>query len=182
MFVVLGVVIRAGTSDTDGFMIRLDDKCGDSQTCSFPFFVKSTIKGPIYVYLHFKDFYIQHRKSLKSVSYDQLTGDNLKVSELADTCAGMLVNEDNQQDFSITGNRMDPQGPLNPCGIYASLFPRDDFKLSKRVSVAGVDSYTPITISSTDIAWKSHRDNMFKKQEDGKNQWTDVTQGRDIVK
>ena len=73
-FVVIGLLIRSSTSDIETFTIRFDDKCGDAPVCQFPFFVKKTIKGPIYVYLHFKDFYVQHRASLKSVSHEQLSG------------------------------------------------------------------------------------------------------------
>src|SRR3990167_4963526 len=76
IFVVLGLLIRAAGTDITTFTIRLDDKCGDSATCSFPLFVKSKIKGPIYVYLHFKDFYVQHRAGLKSVSHSQLAGED----------------------------------------------------------------------------------------------------------
>lgn len=120
----MGIIIKMGTSDTDYFEIRFDDKCGDSASCSFPFYVKNKMKGSIYVYLHFQDFFVQHRNSLKSVSQSQLAGQNLDLSSVTSLCSGAVTNEDTLRDYSITGKRLDPKGVANPCGILASLFPK----------------------------------------------------------
>lgn len=120
----MGVIIRTGTSDTDWFEIRFDDKCGDSTTCNFPLYVKNKIKGPIYLYLHFEDFFVQHRNSIKSVSQKQLSGVNLDYKSVKTACLGAVTNEEAAKDFSISGKRLDPKGVANPCGILASLFPK----------------------------------------------------------
>ena len=174
LFIVLGVVIREGTTDTKSFQIRFDDKCGDSQTCEFPFFVKSRMKGPIYVYLHFKNFYVQHRKSLKSVDYDQLKGERQSAADVKTSCEGMVTNEDFVQDFSITGNKLDPKAALSPCGLYASLFPRDRFTLEKKNTG---DTYSKVDITANGISWEDHRTTKFKQIDGGKEQWVDVTDG-----
>lgn len=174
LFVVLGIVIREGTTDTKSFQIRFDDKCGDSQTCEFPFFVKSRMKGPIYVYLHFKNFFVQHRRALKSVDHDQLKGERQSVADVKNSCEGMVTNEDFAQDFSVTGNKLDPKAALSPCGLYASLFPRDRFTLEKKNADL---SYSKVAISSTGISWEDHRKNKFKQIDGGKEQWVDVTDG-----
>ena len=119
----MGLIIRTGTSDTDWFEIRFDDKCGDSSTCNFPLFVKSKMKGPIYMYLSYKDFYVQHRNSLKSVSQSQLSSLDPSYSTLKSACTGAFTNQEAGKDFSITSQRLDPSKPANPCGILASLFP-----------------------------------------------------------
>lgn len=178
IFIALGVVIRAGTNNIESFNIRFDDKCGDSQTCEFPFFVKKKIEGPIYVYLHFKDFYIQHRKSLKSLDQDQLAGEYQSVSDVKNTCSGMVTNEDFAQDYSVTGAKLNPQSTLSPCGIYASLFPQDRFNMDRKNSN---DTYSSIPISNTNIAWQSLKENKYKMIDGGKEQWTNVTNGSSMI-
>lgn len=123
LFFALGLVIKIGTSDTDWFEIRFDDKCGDSKTCTFPLFVKSKMKGPLYMYLTYKDFFVQHRNSLKSVSQSQLSDLGPSTSTLQSSCAGAYTNREAGHDFSVTGVRLNPDEPANPCGVLASLFP-----------------------------------------------------------
>lgn len=169
----LGIVIRMGTSNTDSFTLRFDDKCGDSESCSFPFIVKRKIKGPIFMYLHFKNFYVQHRMSLKSMSHSQLKGNNKSPKELEKYCKGMKINEDFKRDFSFKGDRLDPRAPLNPCGIYATLFPEDDFLLEKKLKDG---TFSKVAIQTQDIANQKLRE-KYQRLGDGSKQWADVSAG-----
>lgn len=185
----MGGIIRAGTSDTDSFDIRFDDKCGDSSTCSFPFYVKNKMEGPIYVYLHFKDFFVQHRNSIKSVSQNQLSGEIVGYDAASTACIAAVRNEDTLRDYSITGKRLDPKAVANPCGILASLFPKgitrthiDDFILSKRVinNATQVESYENVPIKIEGISWAGYKEKKFKMLNNGADQWVNVTNERFI--
>lgn len=177
IFVVLGLLIRAAGTDITTFTIRLDDKCGDSATCSFPLFVKSKIKGPIYVYLHFKDFYVQHRAGLKSVSHSQLAGEDLSLSDAQSDCPGAVLNKDIIKSTSVSGKTLDPEAVASPCGLYASLFPKDDFSLKKKVTNASGQIEIDIPITTSGIAWENQKD-KFVLQKDGNTSWIDTRNGR----
>lgn len=188
-FAIMGVVIRAGTSDSNTFDIRFDDKCGDSATCSFPFYVKSKIEGPIFVYLHFQNFFVQHRNSLKSVSQSQLAGNNLNYESVKSACLNAITNEESLRDYSITGKRLDPKAVANPCGILASLFPKgshrstlDDFKLFKRSinATTNTETFDSVTIRTEGLSWKAHKEKKFHMLNNGSEQWVNVTNERFI--
>ena len=178
VFVAVGFIIRSGTSGVSSFTVRIDDKCGDSQNCQFPFFVKSDIQGPVYVYLYFKDFYVQHRRSLKSVSYTQLSGTYQSPSDLSSSCTGEVTNSDYSSIYSITGSKLNPADSLTPCGVLATLFPKDDFTLSQRVTNSnGTYSYVNVPISTTEIAWPGMSGKAFNNINNGANQWINMTNG-----
>lgn len=64
------------------------------------------LKAPIYLYYKLTNFYQNHRKYVKSLSYNQLHGDIISEAEAKASCAPIDVN---------------PQGQIYyPCGLIAN--------------------------------------------------------------
>lgn len=57
------------------------------------FFITQKTKGPFYIYIHFKDFYVNHRKVLLSVDYDQLSGKILDEDDSKTNCEDYNKNK-----------------------------------------------------------------------------------------
>lgn len=126
LFLAFGLVLRATTSGTVVYSIRIDDKCSDSETCKIPLNIKKKMAGPVYVYLGYKNYFLNHRKAVKGIPYEQLTGHTISVADAQAVCTDKYKNEHltNQYSWSNPALRLEPQEAMNPCGIYASLFPK----------------------------------------------------------
>lgn len=50
-------------------------------------------KAPLYLYIGFKDFYVNHRKVMLSVDYEQLAGKTLSEQESLLNCEEYNLNK-----------------------------------------------------------------------------------------
>ena len=50
------------------FQHRIDDRCFDG-SCEINFKIHENVKGTVYFYVKYRDFYINHRKVVNSVDY-----------------------------------------------------------------------------------------------------------------
>lgn len=86
--------------------------------------MRETIPGPVYVYVYYKNFYLNHRNVMKSFDKDQLRGTDKSVEDLVKSCGDVRRNKDiGVSKFWNNTNTVDPEAALNPCGILPSLFP-----------------------------------------------------------
>lgn len=71
------------------------DACKNNlgKECTTQFTITDTIKAPVYVYYQLDNFYQNHRRYVKSRSFNQLKGDYLPVSSLSD-CDPIKKNSD----------------------------------------------------------------------------------------
>jgi len=107
--------------------------------CTLRFNIPESISGPVFLYYQLTNFYQNHRRYVKSVSYRQLGGESLTSSQLATDC-DTLVSD------SATGK------PYYPCGLIANSVFNDTilpFQLMNQ------DPPTEITFSEPGIAWDS---------------------------
>lgn len=79
---------------------------GAPGTCSIRFSVPIELKAPIFLYYRLTNFYQNHRKYVKSLSYNQLHGDVITPAEAAASCSPVAVNENGQIYY--------------PCGLIAN--------------------------------------------------------------
>ena len=91
----------------------------------------------------------------------------------------MLFNKeafgnDSTKLVSYTGNQLDPEGVLNPCGKIARNFFNDRFTLYRE------KDKQPILINETNIAYEADKKLLFKRG-DNTTQWIDVEDEHFIV-
>ena len=65
---LLGIALRSSIVDKLEYRIRYDDKCVGQSTCKFDFVIREKATAPVYLYLHFKNFFINHRNIAGSFS------------------------------------------------------------------------------------------------------------------
>jgi len=104
--------------------VRYDRKCavtaGQTETCTIEFSLVEDMEGPVLVYYRLVDFYQNHRMFIKSRSYQQLAG-----KPGADTSKCSPVDESEDLDVHLpmlNGAVVNPDSPLNPCGIAAKSY------------------------------------------------------------
>ena len=123
--------------------------------CELKFNVNSTMKAPVYVYYQLDNFYQNHRRYVKSRSFNQLKGDYLTVSELSD-CDPIKQNK----DLGITkafDKKTDliKEDPAIPCGLVAKSFFNDTYVVFDPKS-------DKVPINDKNIAWESDKQYKFK--------------------
>jgi hypothetical protein len=102
------------------------------------------------------NFYQNHRRYVKSRSYDQLKGNYLTTDKISTDCDPITKNKDISENLtSVSGKLLDQTGPATPCGLVAKSFFTDTFNLTK-------PDKTNVTINSTGIAWESDKEYKFK--------------------
>ncbi|KAJ9086112.1 alkylphosphocholine resistance protein lem3 [Entomophthora muscae] len=107
----------------------------DSSSCKISFTLQEEIQGPIFVYYQLSNFYQNHRRYVKSVSYSQLSGEAVTASNLYSDCNPIISN--------TTTNKI-----VYPCGLIAnSIFNDTIFGLK----ADGAD----IPLNEKGITWKS---------------------------
>lgn len=74
--------------------------------CTIRFNTPIDIKAPVFLYYRLTNFYQNHRKYVKSLSYNQLHGDAITVQEAASSCTSISANEKGQVYY--------------PCGLIAN--------------------------------------------------------------
>ena len=79
--------------------------------------VKEKMAAPIYVYLVLEDFYQNHKRYVRSVSYDQLHGESPGITSLAE-CRPQRALPEGVDDAPNDGT-------INPCGLIAWSFAND---------------------------------------------------------
>mmetsp|Transcript_35451 Transcript_35451/g.35114 ORF Transcript_35451/g.35114 Transcript_35451/m.35114 type:complete len:190 (+) Transcript_35451:267-836(+) len=106
------------------------------------------MKQPVMVYYQLDNFFQNHRRYVKSVDYDQLSGENKGVGSL-DACDPIKTNSDLGFTQSYGGVTLDPSAAANPCGLIARSFFNDTFSMFNH------------SIDETDIAWDSDVEEKF---------------------
>ena len=126
LLLVIGVIIRGTANNAQEYQVRFDDKCKSGTNCVFNLLIREKMTGPIYIYLHFNNLFINHRKVMKSLNKKQLMGEEIDIDTLKTTCEGRVKNSDfanAKTALQGKGLAYDADAALNPCGIYATLFP-----------------------------------------------------------
>ena len=119
---VIGILIRATCNGNKELEFRIDDRCTDGVMCHIEFTIKEEIKGPVYVYLHYTNFFLNHRRVMRSFNKDQMKGAIPTQTSIDNTCLNMQWNKDSGHIQGIAGNALVPEDPLYPCGILPNLY------------------------------------------------------------
>lgn len=164
--------------------VRYDSACYNQDTCGVLFNVHEKIPGPVYLYIHYKDFFANHRNVANSVSKKQLSGTDIQTdSDELSNCSDIQKNKDNPSvTKSISGDTLVDDEAISPCGIFASLIPKDGFTLTLKDSSSDPSSLTAQSadtniVITTDkgLVWDGLKGNKYKKQDNADSKsWYDV--------
>ncbi|KAI9027181.1 CDC50/LEM3 family [Phycomyces nitens] len=116
---------------------------GDTlQRCIIEFSIPMPLNAPIYLYYKMTNFYQNHRKYVKSLSYSQLHGEKITPGEASASCSPMGV---------------DPNGKIYyPCGLIANSMFNDSFSaLTLLNPQGGSENNITYVFSEKGIAWSS---------------------------
>ena len=122
---------------------------GQTESCTLEFVVTEEIEKPIYVYYQLDNFYQNHRRYVKSRSYQQLMGQDLDYDSIKDDCNPIVQNKDISAELYSVAEReakaeaiakgeeytMTPlsgDAVANPCGLVAKSFFTDTFELCEK--------------------------------------------------
>uniref|UniRef100_A0A7S3JAK5 Cell cycle control protein 50A n=1 Tax=Euplotes harpa TaxID=151035 RepID=A0A7S3JAK5_9SPIT len=113
------------------------------------------------------NFYVNHRKYVKSRSYDQLRGSSASKSSVDKFCTPIIENIDIPVNVSFTGMKLNDTDLAYPCGLIGKYRFTDRFELRDA-------NNTVISIDSGDIANSVDVNDKFKNfNNPGSKQWLD---------
>lgn len=155
--------------DTCSLVETLVDQKITLRTCNINFEINKTLTPPIYIYYRINNFYSNHREFVKSKSYDQLRG---KETNSLKNCGDLKKNKDyfemaDSIVTSFTGETLDSNGNMDPCGLIAANVFTDEFTLKDK-------NGNKIFIDETGIAYESDKKYSFKNNKHySSTQWLD---------
>ncbi|KAI8987154.1 CDC50/LEM3 family [Pilobolus umbonatus] len=120
-------------------LYRMDAPTG---SCIIQFTIPSPLKTPIFLYYKLTNFYQNHRKYVKSLSYNQLHGDVITAAEATSSCSPI--------DLDASGRI------IYPCGLIANSMFNDTFSVTFINPPEG-QATGPVPFSEQGIAWPSDK-------------------------
>ena len=174
IFLALGIALYVMSDQISEVSMQYDDKCTTQNAqCKVTLTVGADITAPVYVYYQLDNFYQNHRRYVKSRSFDQLKGKSVDVSTDCDPIVKVKDIDPNLK--ALNGTKFRGDEVAWPCGLVAKSFFNDTYTL------AGPSG--PVTIDDKGIAWESDKEYKFKNYQGATPdeyksvQWQDVTDG-----
>ncbi|KAI8979586.1 CDC50/LEM3 family [Mycotypha africana] len=122
---------------------------GEAGHCLIRFSVPIQLKTPIFLYYKLTNFYQNHRKYVKSLSYNQLHGDVITQADAASSCSPLGVDANNKIYY--------------PCGLIANSMFNDTFEVTF-INPPGSTTSAKMGFSSEGIAWPSDKKRLATTQ------------------
>ena len=124
------------------------------------------------MYYQLDNFYQNHRRYVKSRSFNQLQGNYLSPDQLKNDCDPIIKNSDLGPNITrnVNGALLNADDPAIPCGLVAKSFFNDTYSIT-------YPGGAPVTIDSSSIAWDSDVEYKFKNIRSGLpagKTWQDV--------
>lgn len=181
---LIGLVVKGTSNSSTEFRIRFDDKCRNKSPCVFDLFVRETIPGPVYLYIYFKNFYLNHRNVMRSFNKEQLKGEDVAQDKVQSSCGELTKNKHlGISKYFFNTSPVDPEAPLNPCGILPSLYPSGSLRSPDSLVLQAVDKAGAVTksysLETSEINYPNLRGNKYKLTASTKDkQWLNVEDRR----
>ena len=127
----MGLFISNVSSNLFSINYRFDNKCLKNE-CILNLKINNDQKGPFYVYIGFKNFYINNRKVMLSVNKIQLAGEIItkernKIDNI--NCINYSLNKDGKRFYKSKFENKDENEVIHPSGLNVLLF--NDCKIKK---------------------------------------------------
>ena len=120
---LISVLIAATKGTLEEVVVDLNTECKTSGTCRAVVNIPNKIPKPVYIYLGFENFFLNHRKVFNSKSLAQLAGTSPAEGTLKSKCDPKYTNAHMGKTMSWGGTALTASAIASPCGTYASLFP-----------------------------------------------------------
>lgn len=160
LFIPIGYVLLEQSNGVKEIVVQYDGEGGTvpscvinsanaNKMCQVSMTAIDDMEGPVYVYYELSNYYQNHRRYVKSLSFKQLQGKlNTPGNSYTSDCSPLEnVKSDGQTLL------------LSPCGLIANSLFNDIFKLTSSTN-------SEIEMSEDGIAWKSDIEDKFQ-QPDG---------------
>lgn len=167
-------MVNFSTSGGKEYSFNVNEKCKgkvspgskSSTSCRFDIEIGEKLEKPVYIYIGYKNFFVNHRNIMNSVDNTQLSGTAVNIDRARGKCKGRVFNEDGGKTSSFKGSSLEKREVMYPCGLQASLIP------------AEVISLSGVTLTSKNIIPSGVKGTKFKNGPDGeKKQWADIENG-----
>ena len=131
IFLTLGIVLFVMSEQIIEIPMQYDTQCTsyNNATCYVSFNVTQIISQPTFIYYQLDNFYQNHRRYVKSRSFDQLKGLTVSLTTLTSDCDPIVTVAELGNNKTVSGAILDGSAPANPCGLVAKSFFNDTFKL-----------------------------------------------------
>ncbi|OCT45652.1 Meiotically up-regulated protein 89 protein [Cladophialophora carrionii] len=121
----------------------------NTPVCTLLFDIPNDIGPPVYLYYRLTNFYQNHRRYVKSLDTDQLSGDFISNSTIHDSaCNPIKTNNEGKAYY--------------PCGLIANSIFNDTLNSPQLVNAAGNKPAQPYLMTNRSIAWSSDA-SLYKK-------------------
>lgn len=126
------------------------------------------IKGDLFIYLEYEDYYQNHRIYLKSKSKEQLADE--ESSSLSTDCEPLYKESDLKKDLKDKFGNLSDDDKILPCGLMPASY-------VETIITASNDDGN-LDIDESDITWTTDDDRKYQKQ---KNSYLNITDDHFIV-
>ena len=127
----------------------------ENSTCTVTLDVPRDMQPPVFVFYQMTNFYQNHRRYVKSRSNEQLRGEEVSFSQMAD-CSPLRTVE--EQPSTGVGNQVPESALYYPCGLIAASFFQDSYALA--TAAGGV----PKPIDGKGIAWPTDAETFARDE------------------
>lgn len=126
---------------------------GEAGTCTIRFSVPIQLKAPIFLYYKLTNFYQNHRKYVKSLSYNQLHGEVISEADASSSCSPINVEPGTGKIYY-------------PCGLIANSMFNDTFTVTFVNPPGNQNASTSVPFSETGIAWPADKNRLASTKMD----------------
>ena len=138
--------------------------------CKIKFNITEKIKSTIFVYYQLKNFYLNHRKFVKSKNWNELRGEEVNTKKNCKDAylMGEMFTKNSPYYKNEWNHTFSHNDIASPCGLFARSYFNDTYNLT-------YENGTFIQIDENGIANKYLKNKFFKRRKDYKiKQWIDV--------
>lgn len=131
IFLTLGITLYVMSDKIQYTELQYNDICSGKNVCNQTITLSSAVAAPIYVYYELGNFYQNHRRYVKSRSYNQLMGLVVDLPAASTDCDPIVTNADMGVSVAFDGvTTLDPARVAIPCGLIAKSVFNDTFQLN----------------------------------------------------
>ena len=150
--------------------LNLDIYNPKDNICKIKLNITKKIKSTIFVYYQLKNFYLNHRKFVKSKSWNELRGEDINTKKNCKDAylMGEMFTKNTSYYKNPWNHTFSRNDIASPCGLFARSYFNDTYNLT-------YENGTFIQIDENGIANKYLKNKFFKRRKDYKiSQWIDV--------
>ncbi|KAJ3442552.1 cell cycle control protein [Anaeramoeba flamelloides] len=144
ILLAVGIILLVTVGSVKEIQGRYDDKCKGEEICYLDFVPEEDMEAPVYFLYELSNYHQNHRRYIKSVSSEQLSGETITYDD-SSVCEPIRSYKDKEKNDMV----------YEPCGLVAWSVFNDTFKFTDSDS-------NDLGVSEKEITWKSDREEIFQ--------------------